>query len=306
MIYGDNRYKHPSPTFDRDHRDVACLGILRRGCLFEGEIDGQKVNDYPAFILHSGDLVCEGGDALKWIPHFFRPAGALLSRVPCFPCLGNHEYYNTSGQYDEAARAKYIQLFTLPANERWYSFDYGKCHFICLDTNQASYFNDDSDAQWKWLIESDAGAEDGDLPTAHQAKVSGAVKRIFVLFHEPPYSSGTHYGEAQCRMIQARLVPEFEQYDVDMVFSGHDHFYERARKGGVHYVVTGGGGAPRRNAISPCPYEEEHTGAVQRALYAGEDRPGHYCVVTVHAQTGHLEFRAYTEDQQRIDGFTLK
>ncbi|MFW5740881.1 MAG: metallophosphoesterase family protein, partial [Myxococcota bacterium] len=36
----------------------------------------------------------------------------------------------------------------------------------------------------------------------------------------------------------------FEQYHVDIVFSGHDHCYERSTVNGVKYVVTGGGGAP--------------------------------------------------------------
>jgi len=40
------------------------------------------------------------------------------------------------------------------------------------------------------------------------------------------------------------LVPLFELYDVDMVFTGHDHNYEHGEVNGIHYVVTGGGGAP--------------------------------------------------------------
>jgi len=288
IVYGDNRGDR-NHEFREPHRDVVCLGIMNRGLLGDA--------DYPPFILHVGDLVNDGGRAGQWIPHFFRPAGGLLGRVPVFPCIGNHEYN------DDANATNYKTCFTLPNNERWYSFDYGKCHFICLDTNQASYFDGDHDPQWEWLIESDPGAEDGDLPDAHQAKVSGDIERIFVWFHQPPYSSGTHYGESQCRMIQQRLVPMFEDYDVDVAFSGHEHFYERASKSGVQYIVTGGGGAPRRNAGS-CPYEG--TGAVQRALYAGTDRPGHYCVVAVNSQTGRVEFEAYTDDQERIDHFTLK
>lgn len=89
IVYGDSRYANSNPTFNPDHRDVACLGILRGGCMSEEE--------YPAFILHTGDLACEGGDVLEWIPHFFRPAGALISRIPVFPCVGNHETRDGDG-----------------------------------------------------------------------------------------------------------------------------------------------------------------------------------------------------------------
>ena len=49
------------------------------------------------------------------------------------------------------------------------------------------------------------------------------------------------------------LVPVFQKYKVDMVFSGHDHHYERTfpigSKSGDHaitYVVCGNGGTPLR------------------------------------------------------------
>ena len=52
--------------------------------------------------------------------------------------------------------------------------------------------------------------------------------------------------------VQTKLVPIFEQYGVDLVFSGHDHIYSRSHplrngaltttaNGGIVYVVSGGG-----------------------------------------------------------------
>jgi hypothetical protein len=41
-------------------------------------------------------------------------------------------------------------------------------------------------------------------------------------------------------------VPIFERYRVSMVFSGHDHDFERGRRGKLDYIVTGGGGAELR------------------------------------------------------------
>jgi len=139
IVYGDNRYQNSDPTFNTYHRDVACLGILRGGCMSESE--------YPDFILHVGDFVYDGGHADEWIPHFFRPAGAVISRTPVFPCVGNHE--------DDPA-SNYVELFNVPENaykaehkERYYWFNYGDCYFVVLDTNLP--FGVGSD-QYKWLI----------------------------------------------------------------------------------------------------------------------------------------------------------
>lgn len=37
------------------------------------------------------------------------------------------------------------------------------------------------------------------------------------------------------------------------VFAGHDHNYQHHLKNGVHYIVTGGGGAPLAPAEAPLP-----------------------------------------------------
>ena len=59
--------------------------------------------------------------------------------------------------------------------------------------------------------------------------------------HHPPFSISLHGGQ---RDLRERWTPLFERYGVTAVFSGHDHCYERAERNGVHYFVSGGGGAP--------------------------------------------------------------
>jgi hypothetical protein len=67
--------------------------------------------------------------------------------------------------------------------------------------------------------------------------------------HYPPYSAGSHGSDM---IIRDRYSPLFEEFSVDMVFSGHDHNYQRTvplaraapAEDGVTYIVTGGGGAP--------------------------------------------------------------
>ena len=60
-------------------------------------------------------------------------------------------------------------------------------------------------------------------------------------FHHPPYSSGG--GTDPTRASASALEPLFIQYGVTVVFTGHDHFYERIKpQHGITYFVTGSGG----------------------------------------------------------------
>ena len=67
-------------------------------------------------------------------------------------------------------------------------------------------------------------------------------------FHHPPYSSGDRHGsDARLREV---LEPLFLKYKVSVVFTGHDHFYERLKpQQGIVYFVCGAGGKLRRGNI---------------------------------------------------------
>jgi hypothetical protein len=42
-----------------------------------------------------------------------------------------------------------------------------------------------------------------------------------------------------------------EKYDVQAGFFGHDHNYQHYLKNGIHYLVSGGGGAPLYDVSKP-------------------------------------------------------
>jgi hypothetical protein len=67
-------------------------------------------------------------------------------------------------------------------------------------------------------------------------------------FHHPPYSSGDRHG-SDTRLREV-LEPLFLKYNVSVVFTGHDHFYERVKpQKGIVYFVVGSGGQLRRGNI---------------------------------------------------------
>jgi hypothetical protein len=192
--------------------------------------------------LHTGDIVYAGGNCSgsgsswnQYIRGYFDLYRETTGDTPFYPSLGNHEIEGGSCGYQA-----YTDIFFLPGNappghrEKYYSFDWGTAHIVALDTNQS--FEENS-TQYEWLV--------SDLQ-------SNSRPWTFVFFHHSPYSSGHHGGSIE---VRTDLVPVFETYDVDVVFSGHDHGYERTcpireetcttpQDGGIVYYVTGGGGAP--------------------------------------------------------------
>jgi tartrate-resistant acid phosphatase type 5 len=67
-------------------------------------------------------------------------------------------------------------------------------------------------------------------------------------FHHPLYSSGeTHGSETDLRTL---LEPLFVKYGMDVVFAGHEHFYERVKpQKGIHYFTCGGSAKLRKGNI---------------------------------------------------------
>ena len=166
-------------------------------------------------VMHSGDLVSNGGSTSDWRT-FFNVEDTMLQNHHFLPAIGNHE--SPFWPYDT--------LFTLPDSEDYYAVNFGNSHFVILNTEMDLY-----GAQRDWLID--------DLFTASS---DPSIDWIFVNLHRPPYSSGNHGSQLDVRNA---WCPLFETYGVDIVFAGHDHSYERTIPiNGVIYIVTGGGGAP--------------------------------------------------------------
>jgi hypothetical protein len=67
-------------------------------------------------------------------------------------------------------------------------------------------------------------------------------------FHHPPYSSGSRHGSQVD--LRATLEPLFLKHNVSVVFTGHDHIYERVKpQQGIVYFVVGSGGQLRSGGL---------------------------------------------------------
>ena len=84
----------------------------------------------------------------------------------------------------------------------------------------------------------------------------------FVFFHHPPYTGSTHDAAGQA-FVKDAFSAIFDDTGVDIVFTGHNHLYERTApiKGdkmvgegeGPVYITTGAGGAPQYPEELPAP-----------------------------------------------------
>jgi hypothetical protein len=212
----DSAFRTAAPATQTTFTFVA-LGDTRTDHVAHAQVISSILTLAPDFVLHTGDFVYNGLAADEWNT-FFAIEHDLLQQVPLFGALGNHELNS----------ALYFDAFHLPGNERWYSFDYGNVHFVALQVDGLVPFASGSE-QFVWL--------ENDLAQTRQPwKV--------VFFHVPPYSSGAHGGDLLVSQVRQELVPLFASHDVDLVFNGHDHDYERSVMSGTVYIVTGGGGAP--------------------------------------------------------------
>jgi hypothetical protein len=217
--------------------------------------------DRPQFVLGAGDLsyaneADNGPDAANtWANDLMR---YYSTWAPLLPTPGNHEYLpgdtidNYKGRFGVSDQEP-GQDGASQSGGDYYSFTYGPVHVVALPER---YISMKAGGRFqRWL--------DADL---RRAAADPAVKWRIAFDHRPFYSTGQRHGADHTYVKWVR--PVLEKYHVDVVFSGHEHTYERtlpmlngvdrsrsraawAQGTGIAYVVTGGGGAPIYNDFGP-------------------------------------------------------
>ena len=170
------------------------------------------------FVIMAGDNMYGSQKASDYTKKFEIPYKPILDEgIKFYAALGNH---------DQPNQANY-KLFNMNG-KRFYTFrPKAGVRFFALDSN---YMDKE---QLDWLEkELAASGSDWKIP----------------FFHHPLYSSGSTHGSDMA--LRDQLEPLFLKYSVDVVFSGHDHFYERIKpQKGIQYFVSGGAGKVRRGDL---------------------------------------------------------
>lgn len=177
-----------------------------------------------ASVLMAGDNIYEGPASRDdYRVKFEQPYAELLAAdVKFFAVLGNHD----------DPRQRDYPLFNM-GGERYYTFR-PPANPLAAVVSGVQVFAIDSTSldrtQLAWL--------------AAQLAESDARWKI-VLMHHPLYTSG-RYG-VHARLMRWRLEHLFIAHGVDVVFSGHEHIYERSHpQSGVVYFISGGAGSLRK------------------------------------------------------------
>ncbi len=258
------------------------IGDTQRNPTVTGKLATLMWQLRPNFVMHVGDVVNDGANKSQWVDDLLVPGADLWARVALLPTIGNHEKNH----------AHYYQYFSLPTPEYHYRYSYGNADFFVLDTNTHRKLTPGTE-QYDWLA--------GEL-------AKSTAKWKFVYHHHPAYSSDSDdfgdtwrtaspNGDTRVRA----LVPLYEKYNVDVVFNGHIHVYERTlpirdgkvdRKKGIIYLTSGGGGG-RLETFAPTPIWFKGT---FRSDY-------HYCYVVVSGN--RFELKAFDQENRLFDLFEI-
>ncbi len=234
------------------------------------KVEEKVLSEKASFVLHAGDLVSDGFNADDW-DKFFEIEKDLLSTVPFYPTPGNHE----------RNAPIYFRYFSFPGgNGHRYSFNWGSVHIAAIDTNE---IGDSPQAKTAFLQE--------EIEWLRQDLGRNKKPLTFVFMHHPLYTA-VESRRAHAAELAAKIEPVLLAGGVTAVFGGHDHNYQHHVKSGIHFIVTGGGGAPLYD-VSPIP------GITVKAL-----KTENYVKVRIEQNMAKIE--AFDLDGKTIDSFELR
>jgi acid phosphatase type 7 len=218
---------HTAPAAGSAFQFVAYGDTRTRHDVHRKVIDAILKYSAPDFVVQTGDMVADGSDSSLW-PTFFDIERQLLRKVAYFPALGNHERNDSF----------FYQFF---GGKAYYSFNWGNAHFTILDSDLPNVAPTAAARESFWAEET-RWLED-DLEHNQNAEYR------FVVAHHPPMTAVAKRQGDNPHMTA--LMPMFEKYKVTAGIFGHDHNYQHYLKNGVHYIITGGGGAPLYDVDTP-------------------------------------------------------
>ncbi|MGH9661182.1 MAG: metallophosphoesterase, partial [Bryobacteraceae bacterium] len=266
--------------------DFLVIGDSGLGTSQQRELARLMERERASLLVHTGDLVYPDGTFEAYERRYFDYYQRLMRRMPFFPTPGNHDYYKTGGM-------PYVAVHSLPAESvpeadagRYYSFELGNVHFICLDSNTPlERAARNLGPMLRWL--------ETDLQNARR------FWRV-AYFHHPPFAGGPNQNDPLSRLVRDHIVPVLERHNVPIAFSGHEHSYQRSyplRNGqpvdtgaGTVYITSGGGGA------SLYPVYPNRQTAIGSSSY-------HYMRAQVTGS--RMELRTIRPDGVEIDAFTI-
>ncbi len=215
-------------------------------------------NDDIKFALITGDISDKGGNSNYWDMFYTKSS---LQKIPYATTVGNHDYYDSKTTRTD----NYIfnNFFYNPQNGpehvkgSSYYFVYNQALFIMLDSEEK--YNTPEQKEWFKNVCS-----------------SIDCSYIIVGCHKTAYAAGPYVSLG--KTFIAEWGPVFDECQVDLVLSGHDHVFTRTKnlinsevtnekyKGTVY--IEGGAAGPKYYAIQSTENQDKWAAVVEQRICA--------------------------------------
>jgi len=258
IVYGDTRFTDSSET-------NASNPVARQALI--AKIAAER----PAALFINGDLPWHGV-APDYDVYREETAQWRGLHLRIYPALGNHEFAACS---EPACLDRWWSTFPELRGRRWYSVALGSRVLALALDSEASLLAGSEQRLW---LEGELAAQDP------------KVRLVLIVLHHPPVADlqtdamANHNPRPNEQALADHLAAIAPQSLARMVvIAGHIHNYERFLRDGIHYLVSGGGGA--------APVAVERTPA---DLYRDTEFPNyHYLRFELRADTAVGEMIRY-------------
>jgi len=274
IAYGDTRFTDPS------NHEVTNPEARRA-------LVAKIAAEHPDALLISGDLPYSGEHAEDYAVYKTETTAWRDEQLRVYPALGNHELHG-----DEKKKpANWWTTFPELKGRRWYSVEFGKAYFICIDSDLP--LNSGS-RQQKWLAD-----QLDHLPSKTQF--------VFINLHHPPVADSIlNNSSHDVRPNESALATFLKQEATGLhariiVVAGHIHNYQRFFQDDVTYLVSGGGGA-KPHPIARTPVDLYQDSAFPNYHYIKFQCDGSKLDATMFRLSGSAEARPMWEAK---DHFTI-
>ena len=192
-----------------------------------GQMVRRAYREHPDldFAVIGGDLVNSPEELPQW--EAFLEACDVFAKLPVATVAGNHEGVHSNYTYQK--------LFALPddaeedqSGEEFYSLDFGNVRMLMMDSSFST-------EERRQSMGKDAWAKEEQRVEAWIRSRTGSCEKpwLAAVIHHPVY--GMHDEDTVSPQIRRLWAPLLETGGVRIVFSGHQHLYQRTRS--IHGVV---------------------------------------------------------------------
>lgn len=252
-----------------------------------GQMVRRAYQEHPDldFAVIGGDLVNSPRELSQW--EAFLEACDVFAKLPVATVAGNHEGVHSNYTYQK--------LFALPddaeedqSGEEFYSLDFGNVRMLMMDS---SFLTEER----RQSMGKDAWAKEEQRVEAWIRSRTGSCEKpwLAAVIHHPVY--GMHDEDTVSPQIRRLWAPLLETGGVRIVFSGHQHLYQRTRP--IHGVVYLMGNSGQRESRF---FHGNNLPEYTQQIY---DRGANYQIVEAGAR--RLKMTSYNEKGLVIDETVL-